>query len=670
MPLGSTGPTPIGSVKPSSGSRTFPGIVLVWLDHVLDRIYRSKYNPLYQSGSLAVALFAILTATGIYLLLFYRVGSPWASVAALQDQWYLGKWIRAVHRYATDLLVLIVVYHVLHMMMQGRTWGPRVLAWISGFILLGLILFSAWTGYVMVWDDHGVLLARSGSKLLSVFGFLKNYLNEAFDGSHPVNGIFFFINLFAHVGLPLTLFFFIWIHTSRLARARWFPERKLLWGLAVALSLAGILWPAALGAEGNLFRHGGATLIDWITSGWIPFSMKIDSRVFLAAGGAFSLLFLSIPWWWPKRRKRETAPATVAVDRCGGCRQCEKDCPFEAVVILEGPGGKGKLSSVDPDLCTSCGLCAGSCTEYAIGPPGRTAVEQIGLAKEDLAHSQDSDRTLVLYCANNPGVKTFLSKKQKEKNFQLREVDCTGSLHPEILRLYLERHAEVLLWSCPSHNCENREGFDLAEARSFERRLPSAALHFERNKLRVFQGSSVEGKDFLNTEPLSPESPRRFKKILSGMAALLFTLLVFFGVSQLSSGRQGNPETMSAIRLSLRLSSPVVETRTTWTAEELKKVPPHMRLSERVERLHLPGTVSLSVDGIPRFQNHSAGGKKEDFTFVSEIFELAPGPHLLDLRIAFGVPEKSAAHYSNTLVFQAGNAWVLGFNGNEITAKK
>ena len=53
---------------------------LAWLDHAFDRLYGSRLNPLYQSGVLVVLLSVVLLLTGLYLLLFYRIGEPWGSV--------------------------------------------------------------------------------------------------------------------------------------------------------------------------------------------------------------------------------------------------------------------------------------------------------------------------------------------------------------------------------------------------------------------------------------------------------------------------------------------------------------------------------------------------------------------------------------------------------------
>ncbi|NIP14161.1 MAG: hypothetical protein GWN02_29880, partial [Gemmatimonadetes bacterium] len=118
------------------------------------------------SGTIVVGLLVVLLVTGLYLLLFYRIGAPYASVARITEQAWLGRWIRRLHRYASDAAVVAVVVHAFRMFAQGRSWGPRALAWVSGLVLLFVLFVCGWTGYVMVWDVQAQLLAVEGARFL------------------------------------------------------------------------------------------------------------------------------------------------------------------------------------------------------------------------------------------------------------------------------------------------------------------------------------------------------------------------------------------------------------------------------------------------------------------------------------------------------------------------
>ena len=139
--------------------RRFLHRILSRFDAWFDRVYGWKHNPLYHSGALVVLSFIILLVTGVYLLLFYRIGSPYESVARITAQPLAGRWIRTLHRYASDLAVMAAAVHALRMFVQRRTWGPRAQAWISGLVLLLVFFICGWTGYVMVWDLQAQLLA-------------------------------------------------------------------------------------------------------------------------------------------------------------------------------------------------------------------------------------------------------------------------------------------------------------------------------------------------------------------------------------------------------------------------------------------------------------------------------------------------------------------------------
>ena len=177
--------------------------LLTAADAAANRWYGWRFNPLYQSGTIVVALYVTLVVTGLWLILFYRVGSPWESVAGLTANLWIGNWVRGLHRYSTDAAVVATIVHAFRMFAETRSWGARTLAWVSGGVLLGLLLLCAWTGYVLVWDTFGEHLAREGARLADTLPFLSEPIGRAFSGEHAVPSAFFFITLFAHIGIPL-----------------------------------------------------------------------------------------------------------------------------------------------------------------------------------------------------------------------------------------------------------------------------------------------------------------------------------------------------------------------------------------------------------------------------------------------------------------------------------
>ena len=192
--------------------------LLTRIDALANRLYSARLNPLYQSGTIVVVLYLTLLATGLWLILFYRVGAPWESVARLTANAWIGNWVRGLHRYASDAAVVATLVHAFRMFAQGRSWGARALAWVSGGLLTFLLLLCGWTGYVLVWDTFGERLAIEGARMLDALPVLSEPLARAFTGERPVPSVFFFVTLFAHIGIPLGMGVVFWLHIKRLER--------------------------------------------------------------------------------------------------------------------------------------------------------------------------------------------------------------------------------------------------------------------------------------------------------------------------------------------------------------------------------------------------------------------------------------------------------------------
>ncbi|MYG80680.1 MAG: hypothetical protein F4187_02395, partial [Gemmatimonadetes bacterium] len=330
------------------------GKVLARLDGWADRLYGWKWNPLYQSGALVVACLAVVLATGLYLIFFYRIGAPYESMVRIDGQAWGGRWIRSLHRYAADAAVVAAVVHALRMFCQGRSWGPRALAWISGVFLVFLLYVCGWTGYVMVWDTHGQLLATEGARLLDALPLFSEPVSRTFAGDSPLPSAFFFMNLFLHIALPIGLAIFLWLHVARVARPVILPPRRLLWTSVGLLAAAAILLPVPLGPGADLLRTPGDVTLDLFYSFWLPAAASASPGLVWAAGTAVAIALVSVPFMARPREDRRPAPSHVSSRLCTSCEQCYVDCPYDAIRMVERTDGReGLVAQVNPASCVS-----------------------------------------------------------------------------------------------------------------------------------------------------------------------------------------------------------------------------------------------------------------------------------------------------------------------------
>lgn len=462
-------------------------------DAAMNRLYGWRYNPLYHSGTLVIALFLLLLITGIYLLFVYRLGAPYQSVAALTAQPWLGRWMRGVHRYGSDAAVVAVLVHALRMFAQGRSWGPRTLAWVTGLILVAVTLICGWTGLVMVWDVPAQVLAQEGARLLDVLPIFGEPISRSFVGERPIPGAFFFLNLFAHIALPIGLGLLVWLHVSRVARAGVLPPRGLLWAVTGLLLLLALAIPAPLGPAADLFLVPGRAPYDFFYTFWLPLTRALPAGGVWALGIVVALGLLMVPRWTRPAPAQQPAPSVVDETICTGCEQCSLDCPYEAIAMIARPGGaesgrSALVAHVTPERCVSCGICAGSCAPMGVGPPGRTGRDQLSAARAFVAAARPGARDIVVIACDRGAAAP--NKLAPGPGMHVRAITCAGNLHTSVVEYLLRAGAGgVLVVACPPRDCWNREGPKWTEQRLFHDREAELQERVDRRRVRlVFAG--------------------------------------------------------------------------------------------------------------------------------------------------------------------------------------
>ena len=485
---------------------------LAWADARMNQLYGWKYNPLYHSGVLAASLLAMVTVTGIYLLLFYRVGSPYPSVARITNDIVLGRFARSLHRYASDAALAAAAVHMARVFLQRRTWGPRALAWLSGLVLLFSVLVCGWTGYVMVWDVQAEVIAREGARWLDFLPLFSEPIGRAFDGERALPGAFFFLNLFAHVALPVGLGVIFWIHVSRVARPQLVPPRGILWAGAGLLAAASIVLPVGLAPAADLFHLPGRASYDVFFAFFLPFTRPLPAWGVWVAGCAVSALLCAVPWIMRPPAAQVPPPSTVDEHSCTGCEQCYMDCPYEAITMVARTDGRPYLlAQVDPALCVSCGICAGSCGPMGVGPAGRTGKDQLRRVAAFVgAHRAGPRDVVIITCRNGGGIGAL----DTFEGASVYPVNCAGNLHSSVVEYFVRAGAGgVMVVTCPPRDCWNREGPIWAEQRLFHDREAELQPRVDKARVRLVHANEAE-------RALVTRALEAFRAEVAGFAAL------------------------------------------------------------------------------------------------------------------------------------------------------
>ncbi len=139
-------------------------------------------------GGITFLLIIIQVITGIFLAYYYRpnVAEAYQSIRFITDEVYLGWLVRGLHHHSSNLLVITVFVHMLIVFFRGAYKNPRELNWVSGALLLLLILAFAFSGYLLIWDQLGYWATRVGTGVAGEVPLVGEYLLLFIQGGYGV----------------------------------------------------------------------------------------------------------------------------------------------------------------------------------------------------------------------------------------------------------------------------------------------------------------------------------------------------------------------------------------------------------------------------------------------------------------------------------------------------
>lgn len=109
----------------------------------------------FTLGSVLLGLLGVQLLTGAFLTLYYAPTPDHAyeSIRFISSG-FAGRLVRGLHHYGASFIVVAVVVHLLRVLVFASYKRPRELTWLSGVLLLLIILKFALTGYLLPWDQR------------------------------------------------------------------------------------------------------------------------------------------------------------------------------------------------------------------------------------------------------------------------------------------------------------------------------------------------------------------------------------------------------------------------------------------------------------------------------------------------------------------------------------
>lgn len=297
-------------------------------------------------GGTVLYLFIVQVLTGI-MLTFYYMPTPaeaYASVAAITNELRFGWFIRSLHKWSANFMIIAVFLHILRVFFTGAYRHPRQLNWMIGLGLLGVTLGFGFTGYSLVYEQLSFWGATVACNLADAVPLIGPTIGNLMRGGPTVSENTLTRFYILHIGiLPTAAFVLVSLHillirlqgvtelhfegeqlTPEQRHFRFWPEHatmELLIGvlLMYILTIIALLFPAGLGPPAD-----PTTTPEHIKPEWFFFfnfrllkltTLKVSVMLTMALGGV--VLFWPFIEQWLGRKFRMPSAASVILGVIG-----------------------------------------------------------------------------------------------------------------------------------------------------------------------------------------------------------------------------------------------------------------------------------------------------------------------------------------------------------------
>ena len=185
----------------------------VWATIFLRKI--PHVNWLYTLGSATLFVAMIQGITGILLTIYY-VPTPdhaYDSVVYITTQLPAGWFIRGLHHWGASAMIVLTAAHLLRVFFYGAYKYPRETTWITGVLLLLVVVGFGFTGYLLPWDQKAYWATTVGTQIAGLVPFVGDWILRIARGGPELSAVTLARFFGTHVWvLPAALASLIGVH--------------------------------------------------------------------------------------------------------------------------------------------------------------------------------------------------------------------------------------------------------------------------------------------------------------------------------------------------------------------------------------------------------------------------------------------------------------------------
>lgn len=205
--------------------------LLDWIEErtgLVELLYKGLYEAVprrgawaYALGSATLVLILNQLVTGIVLTTIYVPSTTegWASLEYIKRHDEFAQIVRGMHLYGAYTLLFVLGAHMFRTFISGSYKRPRELNWVTGVLLLLLVLGMAITGAFLPWDSAAYWTAVVTTNIPSYTPIIGHWIRAVWRGGEFVGPMTLVRTYGLHIWvLPSMLFALIGAHLYLLRR--------------------------------------------------------------------------------------------------------------------------------------------------------------------------------------------------------------------------------------------------------------------------------------------------------------------------------------------------------------------------------------------------------------------------------------------------------------------
>lgn len=149
-----------------------------------------RYSVFYYLGGMTLFFFLVQIVTGVLLMLYYRPGADEAfeSVEFIMTTVPFGWLIRSLHSWSANLMVFFASIHLASVFFMKAYRAPREATWVTGVLLLFLILGFGFSGYLLPWNQLAFFATKVGTDVAGAVPVIGEWIVRFLRGGDRVTG--------------------------------------------------------------------------------------------------------------------------------------------------------------------------------------------------------------------------------------------------------------------------------------------------------------------------------------------------------------------------------------------------------------------------------------------------------------------------------------------------